>query len=165
VRAAGYQFGALAVVNSLGDVLSENGDILAGARLPDGSFADSLNWLRGAPMTPTLPANAAGAALDSSLPLNTTLAVVATDAPLSRLHLQLLARQCANALARRIAPVFTPFDGDIVIALSTATSVQDFDPGARLHLGAAAQYALEIAVERGVSVVSGGRESRRNESG
>jgi L-aminopeptidase/D-esterase-like protein len=162
-RGAGYQIGALAVVNSLGDVLSEQGRILAGARLPDGSFCNAMNWLR--TNSPIFPARSAGDQQMADLPPNTTLALVATDAPLSRLDLQSLARQCANALARRIAPVFTPFDGDLVIAASTAMSAQEFDPGARLQLAAAAQYVLEMAIERAVTVVSGGTESRRTVSG
>lgn len=153
---AGYQVGALAVVNALGDVLSETGTVLAGARYPDGRFANALTLLRE-------PEALAGVPRGQT---NTTLAVVATNAPLGRVELQVLARQSANAMARRIAPVFTHFDGDIVFALSTAAETRDLDPGLRLALSSAAQRVLEIAIERAVTVGSGeDTVSRRTESG
>lgn len=136
-----YSVGALAVVNALGDVLGEDGKVLAGARLPDGNIANSMKVAQqGIPATEF-----------SDAPPNTTLAVVATDAPLSRVHLGALAIQAANALARRIAPVFTPFDGDVVFALSTATSDQELTPAERLTLGVSAQLVLERAIERAVT--------------
>jgi len=82
---------------------------------------------------------------------NTTLAVVATDAPLGRVELVRLARVAANALPRRIAPVHTPFDGDVVFALSTAEEARDVTSREILSLGAAAQAALEEAITRGVT--------------
>jgi L-aminopeptidase/D-esterase-like protein len=140
-----YTVGALAVVNALGDVLAQDGTIVAGARRPDGQFANASAVLRE-------PGQLAG--FDRPV-ANTTLAVVATDAPLGRLELQILARQSSSALARRIAPVFTLFDGDVVFALSTAPTVQDLDPALRTALAGAAQFALEVAIERAVTVSSG----------
>jgi len=45
---------------------------------------------------------------------NTTLAVVATNATLDRTGLESLAHAAGDALARRIVPYGTLFDGDIV---------------------------------------------------
>ncbi len=150
----GYRVGALVAVNALGDVLSERGEILAGARLPDGRFANSMTLLQHA-----------GSVAEVGPMTNTTLAVVGTDAPLTRVELGALARQAANALARRIAPVFTPFDGDVVFAFSTAAATAEIDAQERLMLGAAAQFVLERAIERAVTVVSrGGNVSRLTES-
>ncbi|MDT8368890.1 MAG: P1 family peptidase, partial [Longimicrobiales bacterium] len=81
---------------------------------------------------------------------NTTLCVVATDAPLSKRELQRLVRMAATALPRRIRPVNTPFDGDIVFAVSTAPEVREVTSGALLSLGDAARAALEEAVVRAV---------------
>src|SRR5207249_5910363 len=50
---------------------------------------------------------------------NTTLAVVATNAQLDRVALQSLAHAAGDALARRIVPFGTAFDGDVVFAVST----------------------------------------------
>ena len=56
----------------------------------------------------------------------------------------------ANALAARIFPVHTPFDGDVIFALSTSPEAHEMDPVELLRLGAAAQTALEEAITRSV---------------
>lgn len=137
VDAGGHRVGAVAVVNALGDVLDASGRIVAGARGPDGAFLDTAATLR------------AGGEMRNLAPgTNTTLAAVVTDAPLSRVALGRLARTAANALARRIAPVHTPFDGDVVFAASTAEEELDASSAEILALGAAAQHALEEAITR-----------------
>lgn len=139
--AGGYRVGALAVVNALGDVLDAHGAIVAGARGPDGTFLDSASVLRAG----SAPGEETGALVPGT---NTTLAVVATDAPLSRVDLGRMARVATNALARRISPVHTPFDGDVVFAVSTAPEEREATSAEILALGAAAQYALEEAITR-----------------
>lgn len=52
-------------------------------------------------------------------PLNTTIAVVATDADLSRAELARLASASHDGMARAVRPVHTLGDGDVVFALST----------------------------------------------
>jgi L-aminopeptidase/D-esterase-like protein len=52
-------------------------------------------------------------------PLNTTLAVVATDAELSRAQAQKLAGSAHDGLARAVRPVHLMNDGDTVFALAT----------------------------------------------
>ncbi|HSL71900.1 MAG TPA: P1 family peptidase [Longimicrobiales bacterium] len=151
-----YTVAALAVVNAFGDVLRADGSIMAGAQSPDGSFVNAAELLRRGLATPDF------ARAQQMTPSNTTLAAVATDAPLDRTELAALAHQSANALARRIAPVFTPFDGDIVFALSTANEPASIDAPARAALAAAAQFALEVAIERGVT--AGRSVSRRTVS-
>ncbi|MFI5523959.1 P1 family peptidase [Streptomyces platensis] len=54
-------------------------------------------------------------------PLNTTLAVVATDATLTRAQAHKLAGTAHDGLARALRPVHLLSDGDTVFALSTAT--------------------------------------------
>jgi L-aminopeptidase/D-esterase-like protein len=149
VHVAGHYLLGLAVVNALGDVHDGSGRIIAGARGPDGVFADATRLLREAPellpqwasRTPPAPGT------------NTTLAVVATDAPLGRVALTALARMASAALARRISPVNTPFDGDIVFALSTAHEERSLEPAELLGLGAGAAFVLEQAIERAVREV------------
>lgn len=139
-----YRVGALAVVNALGDVRDATGAIVAGARGGDGDFLDSAARLRAGPG----PMGELGDVVAGS---NTTLAVVATDAPLSRVELGRLARMASNALARRISPVHTPFDGDVVFAVSTSREHGDWSSAEVMALGAAAQHALEEAVTRAVT--------------
>jgi L-aminopeptidase/D-esterase-like protein len=63
---------------------------------------------------------AAFAERDAELsPLNTTIAVVATDAALSKAACKRIAVAAQDGLARTIRPAHTPLDGDTVFALST----------------------------------------------
>jgi L-aminopeptidase/D-esterase-like protein len=137
-----YRVGALAILNALGDVLDGGGRIVAGAQKPDGTFVDATRVLRTDP---------AGALARVEAATNTTLAVVATDAPLSRPDLTRVARIAANAFARRISPVHTPFDGDVMFMLSTVERESAVPALGLLALGVAAQHALEEAITRAVS--------------
>lgn len=145
---AGQRFLALAVVNALGDVLGEDGRVIAGARARDGSFADAARLLR--ERGPAAAPEFENVAETPAPGTNTTLAVVATDAPLTREALGTLARMAAAGMARRITPVNTPFDGDIVFALSTSEESRTIAPQELLALGAAGAWAIEQAIERAV---------------
>jgi len=138
-----WTVGALAVVNALGDVRDAAGAIVAGAR-DGGDFADG---------EARLLAGTASGGLDEHAPpgTNTTLAVVATDAPLDRTGLQLLARAAGVALARRITPAHTPFDGDVTFALSTSEAPEPATPRELMALSALAVHALGQAIERAVT--------------
>jgi L-aminopeptidase/D-esterase-like protein len=83
------------------------------ARAPDGTFVDSARVLAHGP--PQMMARPATAEMPTSG--NTTLAVVATNAALSRSAVSELAQACSAAFYRRITPAGTSFDGDIVFAL------------------------------------------------
>ena len=152
VSAGPWTVAALAVVNALGDVRDGDGRIVAGARGEDGAFLDGAALLRAR-------AGEAGGEMDGlAAGTNTTLAVVATDAPLSRRDLGRLLRVAGNALPRRIHPVHTPFDGDVVFALSTGGMDEGRDAEgaglpstALLSLAVAAQEALEEALTRAVA--------------
>jgi len=61
-------------------------------------------------------------------PLNTTIAVVATDAALSPAACRRIAIAAHDGLARTIRPAHTPLDGDTVFAL--ATGAVEVAPGA-----------------------------------
>jgi D-aminopeptidase len=76
--------------------------------------------------------------------------VVATDAPVDDPGLVKVARLASTALARRISPVHTPFDGDLTFALSTAEHGDRLEARRLLLLGLAAREALETAILRAV---------------
>ena len=110
VTLEGVTVGALIAVNALGDVVDPAaGTPIAGARTEDGQ------QLRGSV--------AAALAGDKPLALlagaNTTIGVVATDAPLTKAQCQRLAGAGHDGLARAIRPVHTMSDGDTLFALST----------------------------------------------
>jgi L-aminopeptidase/D-esterase-like protein len=153
-RVGDYTLGALAVVNALGNVVDRTGAIVAGAR---GERAGE--WL-----DVTAAQHAAlsfGSAAAPRAGTNTTLAVVATDAPVSRGELARIVRVAGTALARRIDPVHTPFDGDVVFAITTASEVAEIGPAESLALSVALRDLLEEAVLRAVGVGRVGRESGR----
>ncbi|HEX7052275.1 MAG TPA: P1 family peptidase [Longimicrobiales bacterium] len=145
VDGPGCTVGALAVVNAVGDVLDGSGGILAGARDDEGGFLDTARAIAAGEFAADFASLAQGPGT------NTTLAVVATDAPLTRTALEVLARSASTAVARRISPVHTPFDGDVTFALSTAPEGRELSPAFLLTLGVLAAHALERAIERAVS--------------
>lgn len=135
--------GAIAVVNAVGDVRDDGGRIIAGARGADGAFLDIAAQLR------------SGAAMRSRFPeltaRNTTLAVVMTSASLSRVELRQLARSSSAALARRITPVGTSYDGDVIFAVCPSSG-----PAAPLlQVEAMTTHVLELAIERAVRLARG----------
>ena len=84
---------------------------------------------------------------------NTTLACVATDVALTRVELKRIAIMAQDGCARAIRPVHTPFDGDIVFALSTsATEIPEgIDRAwAVTRIGSRAADTLARAIARGV---------------
>ncbi len=82
---------------------------------------------------------------------NTTLVIIATNAPVSRIGLQQIAIQATDGFARAVRPSHTPFDGDLVFAVSTATEPPEHtDPNQTLLLGHIAADAVARAITRGV---------------
>jgi len=86
--------GALTVVNAVGDVIADDGTVLAGAR------AEPLPF-------PPIPGT------------NTTLACIATNGTLSKEECHRAAEMATAGLARAVRPVHTMFDGDVVFMLAT----------------------------------------------
>ena len=129
--AGGVTVGALVAVNAAGDVVDPaSGSVVAGHRLPQGGFARTSDWLRQRPA-------------EIGIGGSTTLAVVATDAELTKVEAAKVARMAHDGLARTIDPVHTMLDGDTVFALATGAAGVTADVTA---VGAAAATALARAV-------------------
>ena len=143
-----HTLGAMAVVNALGNVSDLEGRVVAGARGPGGpggtDWIDPGEFIRARVQAGDPPAMSRPGA-------NTTLGIVATDAPLSRGELARVVRMVATALARRIDPVNTPFDGDLVFAVSTSHESGEVGAGEVLALGVALRELLEEAIIRAVT--------------
>ncbi|MEK6710766.1 MAG: P1 family peptidase [Nitrospinota bacterium] len=140
----GGKVGALAVVNAFGGVHDpDTGEILAGPRAlpPERGLIDTEAYLRsrGRP--------AQGFASPGE---NTTLAVVATDAGLTKSEAYKLAQMAANGLIRAVRPSYTTVDGDMVFALACGGRRANLD-----DLGAAAAAALARAICRAVIEAEG----------
>jgi L-aminopeptidase/D-esterase-like protein len=155
---SGVIVGALAVVNAAGDIIDENGVIIAGARRKDGSFEDAIEVLReGRVWQPEVP------------DANTVLVVVATNADLTKEQANRVATVSHDGLARAVRPAHTPSDGDTVFALSTGE--QPIDHRDYRALEAMAAVAVQRAIVRGVTMADslGGypsaQEARKRRSG
>ncbi len=80
---------------------------------------------------------------------NTTIAIVATDAPLSKSQCHRMAVTAHDGLARAIVPAHTPLDGDLVFAAATGVG-EVVDHQVMRDIGAAAAVCLSRAICRGV---------------
>ncbi|GJE55906.1 MULTISPECIES: P1 family peptidase [Methylobacterium] len=139
-----FRVGALAAVNAFGRVTVgqgrqfwaapfERGAEFGGLGFPSPVPADAFSWPREA-----LPGT------------NTTLAVIATDAALTKAQAKRLAVTAQDGLARAIHPVHTPLDGDVVFAVSTGRLPLADPVGDLARIGAAAADTLARAVAIGV---------------
>lgn len=144
VAGTAARVGALAVVNAFGRVTMGDGPWFwaapfevdaefGGLGLPPAMPTDAFDWPR---------AGLPGA--------NTTLAVVATDARLTKAQARRLAVMAQDGLARAIHPVHTALDGDVVFAVATGR-VPLADPiGDLSRIGDAAARVLARSVAIGV---------------
>ena len=97
---------ACAAVNAFGDV-RENGKIVAGAVDTHGQFLNiEQHLLRGS------------AEARTSLPQNTTLVAVVTNAALNQEALFIVAKMATAGFARALSPALSPWDGDLVFSVS-----------------------------------------------
>jgi len=81
---------------------------------------------------------------------NTTIAVIATDASLTKAEAKRLAIAAHAGFARAIWPSHTPFDGDLVFALATGASGRKPSPDQFIDLCAAAASTMSRAIARAV---------------
>jgi L-aminopeptidase/D-esterase-like protein len=112
----GPRLAALAVVNAFGDVIGEDGRILAGARGEDGGFAAATEFIRSHELQ--LPPRGAQQQLTDS----TTLVCLVTDAALTKAECAIVAKMAHAGMARAVDPVHSAFDGDVVFVLASGTA-------------------------------------------
>ncbi|MBE7529878.1 MAG: P1 family peptidase [Chloroflexi bacterium] len=115
VEQEGVIVGAAAVVNAVGDVVNEDGTVLAGARKAEGGWLADEKPFR--PFAARPPAQLT----------NTTLVVVWTNARLTKVEANRLAQRAHDGLAIAIRPVHTTHDGDTAFALATGQVEANFD--------------------------------------
>jgi D-aminopeptidase len=81
---------------------------------------------------------------------NTTIAIVATDADLSKTQLKRLAVAAQDGMARAISPAHTLVDGDLIFSVSTGTKPLKDPIFDAIALGHAAAVCLARAIARAV---------------
>lgn len=130
--------GALVAANAFGDVVDpRTGEIIAGPRHPgEQGFVNTMERLH-ADLGQTM----------LGFPSNTTLAVVATDATLTKEGVNKMAQMAHDGLAQVIRPVHTMLDGDTIFALATGQRETQADVSV---IGAVAASVLAEAVVRAV---------------
>jgi L-aminopeptidase/D-esterase-like protein len=144
----GAMVGALVAINSWGSVVRPDCGRLWAAELALPGEIEPQPPLPAAALDPE-DFSACAAAVARA---NTTIAVVATDAPLDRGGCRRLAIMAQDGLAQAIRPAHTPFDGDTVFALATNAegAGAGVDPARLARLGTAAAACLARAIMRAV---------------
>jgi L-aminopeptidase/D-esterase-like protein len=133
--------GALVAVNCFGEVVDPaSGQVIAGPRAEDGGFAGTVDILRGAEQAPWGGES-------------TALAVVATNARLTKEYACRLASVAHDGLARAIRPLHTMGDGDVVFTMATGDVA--LEPMRYPALEALAAQAVERAVLKAVREARG----------
>lgn len=126
----GLEVLACVVVNAVGDVIDQMGNIIAGAKQADGQFFNLAQQIqRGKTIHAPLSQQ------------NTTLAAIFTNAALDKAQLTRIARMASAGMARAINPVFTSYDGDVVFAVSVDKKVFD-----EITVGTVSATAIQRAI-------------------
>ncbi len=140
----GYCVGALVAVNSLGQATIGDSPHFWAAPFEHGAEYGRLGWPNPSP----------GAALEMRLQTdrleNTTIAIVATDAPLTKPEAKRLAVQAHDGMAHALRPAHGALDGDIVFSASTARNRRPPQPRDLTEIGMIAADTLARAIARGV---------------
>ncbi|MFE4409024.1 P1 family peptidase [Streptomyces sp. NPDC056821] len=124
---SGITVAALAVANAVGSAVDPETGVLYGEL-----FQGPVDYPDARVHEAARRRLAEAAARNAPPPLNTTLAVVATDADLTKAQAQKLAGTAHDGIARAVRPVHLLNDGDTVFAL--ATGARPLDPGSPLAL-------------------------------
>ncbi|MFN2526690.1 MAG: P1 family peptidase [Actinomycetota bacterium] len=131
VDAEGTRVSALAVVNSVGDVIDGEGNVVAGTRADHPRF-----------QPPGPP--------DAEIPTNTVLGVIAVKATLDKREVRWLAARGADGITVSVVPAHTRYDGDVVFAIA-APADGDTPPSNLDIMGALATEAMAAAVRNAVA--------------
>ncbi|CAM5560685.1 Hydrolase OS=Streptomyces canus OX=58343 GN=AQI96_18070 PE=3 SV=1 [Streptomyces canus] len=146
VLASGITVAALVVANAVGAVSDPETGVLYGelfdgrVRYPEERVHDAARRRL-----------AETAAKNAPPPLNTTLAVVATDAELSKAQAQKVAGTAHDGIARAVRPVHLLHDGDTVFAL--ATGARPLDAGDPLALNPVLAAGADVVMRAIVRAV------------
>ncbi|SED54834.1 L-aminopeptidase/D-esterase [Streptomyces sp. 2231.1] len=145
VLGSGITVAALVVANAAGSALDPETGVLYGEL-----YQGRVEYPRERVHEAARRRLAEAAADNAPPPLNTTLAVVATDADLSKAQAQKLAGTAHDGIARAVRPVHLLHDGDTVFALATGTRPLDAHPLALNEVLAAGADLVTRAIVRAV---------------
>jgi D-aminopeptidase len=138
--------GALVAVNALGSVLIGDGPYFWAASEEHDTEFGGLGW----PAHVEPAARAPRLKGDGNQRANTTIAIIATDALLSKSEARRVAIMAHDGMARAIRPSHAPLDGDLVFAAATARSGRRPDLRQVASIGSVAAECLARAIARGI---------------
>ena len=142
--ATGHVVGALVAVNAVGRATIGDGPHFWAGPYEQGDEFGGLGW-------PTrIVARDLELHYKGGTAQNTTIALIATDAVLTKAQCKRLALAAHDGLARALRPVHAPLDGDTVFAAATGRAGAPSDAYALTELCAGAADVLCRAVARGV---------------
>lgn len=151
---SGYTIGALVAANPIGAVTQPNSRHFWAAPFEiDGEFGGLGPSPQSGITSPQASRKVAAMSrfgpVPHAAPTNTTIAIIATDAPLTKAECKRLATAAHDGMARAIMPSHTPHDGDLIFALSTAKRTAE-PPADLMTLGNAAAHCLSRAIARAI---------------
>jgi L-aminopeptidase/D-esterase-like protein len=141
---SGITVGAIAAANAAGGMTIGDGPHFWAAPCEQDKEFGGRGWPQ------SMPADALAFRSKGVPGSNTTLAIVATDAKLSKAQCKRLAVMAQTGLARAIYPVHTPLDGDVVFAAALGDKALPDPVYALSELGMLAANVLARAIARGV---------------
>lgn len=147
VLESGHMVGALVAANPFGSVTTPGGAHYWAAPFEiNAEFGGLGADLRGGFAQQILPLKS-----DAANPsANTTIAIVATDAILSKAQAKRVAVAAQDGIGRAIVPAHTPMDGDLIFSVSTLKHPLKDPPMDVMQIGHAAAVCLSRAIARAV---------------
>jgi L-aminopeptidase/D-esterase-like protein len=146
----GTTVAALVVVNALGSVTTRGDRHFWAAPFEmDGEFGGLGPDPTGGYTAPDPSLKEEAMGTHAAAGANTTIAIVATDAPLTKTQCHRLAVNAHDGMARAIVPSHTPLDGDLVFGVSTSNA-PPIDHAAFAPISAAAATCLSRAIARAI---------------
>ena len=144
VTDSGFTIGAIVAVNALGQATIGDGPEFWAAPYESGREFGGLG------LPQPWPAAALAIRTKGQDPVNTTIAIVVTDARLTKAQAKRLAIMAQDGLALALRPAHAALDGDLVFAASTARHARTPDLRDLTEIGARAADCLARAIARGV---------------
>ncbi|MGB7342482.1 MAG: P1 family peptidase [Phototrophicaceae bacterium] len=133
--ADGLWVAAIVAVNAIGDVINEDGTIMAGVRDDDGQFIGTLNLLKQFAQNPP----------QTDPHQNTVIGAIATNAQLSKAQITKVAQMAHDGIARAVNPAHTTGDGDTIFALASGEI-----PADTTVIGSFAAEVMTQAIRNGI---------------
>jgi D-aminopeptidase len=144
VTTSGFIVGALVAANGIGQATIGAGPHFWAAPYERGDEFGGLGW------PAPLPADTLAMRVKGDLPANTTIAIVATDAELTKAQAKRLAVMAHDGMARALRPAHAALDGDLVFAGATARASKAPTMRDLTEIGLCAADCLARAIARAI---------------